>query len=191
MADILIASLGTALAILEVQIEGPHGWAAKLPTWRPTGPIARAASRLLGGKPITGYHLVLNVFLLLMVHLPIAVVGWSWSLEAWALSRYAFLLAFWDVQWFVLNPHYGWARFRPGTVWWHHRWVGPIPLDYLQAVALSALLGAWFFWEWLGGLAVFLAQTVVVALVGEWVLRGHPDRLRPMDPERPRTGPEK
>jgi len=27
--------IGFFLAILEIQIEGEHGWAAKLPTWRP------------------------------------------------------------------------------------------------------------------------------------------------------------
>lgn len=41
------------LAHLEIQIEGSHGWAEKLPTWRWD---SRAVRRWFG-KPVTGYHL--------------------------------------------------------------------------------------------------------------------------------------
>ncbi len=174
--DLLVAGLGTVLAALEVQIEGPHGWAEKLPTWRPDGPIARFASRALGGKTITGYHLLLNVFLLGMVHLPLAFLPWTLQLEGWALSRFAFLLAFWDLQWFALNPHYGLARFDRERVTWHRRWVGRVPVDYLYAIGLAALLGAWWPSDWLTGLIVFTGETIAVCALGEWLLRNHPAR---------------
>src|SRR5437667_4141 len=43
------------LAHLEIQIEGPYGWAEKLPTWRWDSPRVRRWF----GKPVTGYHLCL------------------------------------------------------------------------------------------------------------------------------------
>ena len=46
----------TALATLEIEIEGPNGWAARLPTWR------RDLGVLGSGKtPVTGYHIALFV----------------------------------------------------------------------------------------------------------------------------------
>ena len=50
------------LAHLEIQIEGPHGWAEKLPTWRWDSPGVRRWF----GKPVTGYHLCLVTLILLV-----------------------------------------------------------------------------------------------------------------------------
>src|SRR5215475_6361939 len=54
------------LAHLEIQIEGPHGWAEKLPTWRWDGRFVRRWF----GKPVTGYHLCLVTLILLFLHVP-------------------------------------------------------------------------------------------------------------------------
>lgn len=173
-ADLYVACLGTVLAVLEVQIEGPHGWAEKLPTWRPSGPVARAAARAFGGKPITGYHLVLVLFLLMCLHLPASFAGPGWTLrdEAWALSRFFLLSVFWDFQWFVLNPHFGLARFNGDTVWWHRRWLfGRLPADYVFGVLIAALLSAPWPRDLAVGLGVFAAQTLVVTAVGEALWR--------------------
>jgi hypothetical protein len=48
--------------------------------------------------------------------------------------------AVWDFLWFLLNPAYGWRRFRPGAVWWHARWLWRLPLDYWIAAAASLAL---------------------------------------------------
>lgn len=40
--NLYIFIMATVLAILEIQIEGKHGWAKNLPTWRPSknlGPL--------------------------------------------------------------------------------------------------------------------------------------------------------
>jgi hypothetical protein len=53
--------LATVLALLEVQVEGKFGWAEKLPCWRPKNPEAfapRTYSRIMGDRPLTGYHIV-------------------------------------------------------------------------------------------------------------------------------------
>ena len=62
------------LAHLEIQIEGPHGWAETLPTWRWDGPGGRRWFE----KPVTGYHVCLVTLILLCVHLPQLYAG-SWE----------------------------------------------------------------------------------------------------------------
>src|SRR6476469_4487627 len=92
------------LAHLEIQIEGPHGWAEKLPTWRWDGPGVRRWF----GKPVTGYHLCLVMFILLTVT--------------------------WDFLWFACNRHFGVGKFRKGQVWWFPAWALGVPQPYLLAL---------------------------------------------------------
>ncbi len=124
--------IGLVLALLEIQIEGKHGWAEKLPTWRWRVGFMH--------RPITGYLVCMNLFLLLLLHSPIAHAGFSIALEAEILSFYFLLCVFWDFQWFAWNPHYGVAGFRKGNVWWYRTWVGRFPLDYYTGLATAAVL---------------------------------------------------
>jgi hypothetical protein len=119
-----------ALALLEIQIEGPHGWAARLPTWRWTPPFLR--------RPVTGYHVYLLAFILLFLHLPQLYMGFTWSREAELLSLFFLLAVTWDFLWFAHNPHFGVSRFRPRHVWWFSRWWLGVPADYYVGVVLSA-----------------------------------------------------
>lgn len=126
----LVTAAAVTFALLEIQIEGRHGWASKLPTWRVEN---RWTRRLLGARAVTGYHVYIHLFVLLLAHLPYAVVpgAWTWSVE---LRILAFLILFWvleDFLWFALNPGWGIRRFRPEFVWWHApNWWGPMPRDY-------------------------------------------------------------
>jgi hypothetical protein len=131
-----------ALAILEVQIEGPGGWASGLPTWRSDHPLARL---VLGGRTMTGYHLWVHVTVLLLVHLvyPLGAAPFSWRMEARIL---AFLALFWvmeDFLWFVFNPAFGVRRFRREHVPWHERWWGPLPREYWIFLPLGVAVYAW------------------------------------------------
>ena len=55
------------LAEWEIQIEGKDGWVAKSPGWR----IEKGwLMKLSGGRPVTGYHIYMTVFLIALVHLP-------------------------------------------------------------------------------------------------------------------------
>ena len=71
-----VAVLGFFFAMVEIQIEGPAGWAASLPTWR-------IESHWLldifwGGRPMTGYHAWVFSFMALVFHLPVFINGvWS------------------------------------------------------------------------------------------------------------------
>jgi len=110
------------LAHLEIQIEGPHGWAEKLPTWRWDGPVVRR----LFGKPVTGYHVCLVTCILLFLHVPQFYAG-SWEREADLLAMFFFLTVTWDFLWFACNRHFGVARFRRGQIWWFPAWTLGVP----------------------------------------------------------------
>jgi hypothetical protein len=119
--------LAFLLAFWEIQIEGKDGWAAKLPAWR----IEKGwLVKLAGGRPITGYHLFMTLFLIATVHLPLFFVPWSWRLESLLLGFYVGMVFLEDFLWFVLNPHYGIKNFRKGKIWWHKTWWGPVPALY-------------------------------------------------------------
>jgi hypothetical protein len=126
-------AIAFVLAQLEIQIEGPHGWAEKLPTWRWQTPgVLRWA-----GKPITGYHVFLLLFILLFIHLPMFYLGFSWERESELLSLFCLLAVFWDFLWFVCNPHFGLSRFRAGNVWWFKSWTLGLPTSYFSGLATS------------------------------------------------------
>jgi hypothetical protein len=132
-------------AAVEIEIEGPHGWAERLPTWfRITTPTARFYGLFMRGKPLTGYHAVMFVLPLWSFHIGfVGGVAWSWAAEAATLAAYMVWVVTWDLLWFLLNPPFGWRRFRKGEVWWHGRtWIGRFPIDYWAAIAMSLAFAA-------------------------------------------------
>lgn len=136
------AVLAFLFAEVEIQIEGSDGWAANLPTWR----IEKhwLLDICFGGRPLTGYHAWCLPFILLVLHFPVvAAWTWSWALE-WRIIA-AFML-FWiieDFLWFILNPGWGWRRFKPSEVRWHKHWFLGLPTDY-WTFSLAAAILLWF-----------------------------------------------
>jgi len=124
------------LAHFEIQIEGPHGWAEKLPTWRWD---SRAVRRWFG-KPVTGYHVCLVTLILLFVHVP-QLYGGSWEREADLLAMFFLLTVTWDFLWFACNRHFGVGRFRRGQIWWFPTWTLGVPRPYLLVIGLSLCAG--------------------------------------------------
>jgi hypothetical protein len=125
------------LALWEIQIEGKDGWAANLPSWR----LDRGwISKLTGGRPVTGYHVYMTIFLIAIVHLPLFFVHWSWRLESLLLGFYLGMVLTEDFFWFVFNPHYGIRNFRKGKIWWHKGWWGPVPSFYWVLLAMIIVL---------------------------------------------------
>jgi hypothetical protein len=133
----------TLLALVEIQVEGAEGWAAKLPTWR----IDNAFTRLLmSGKPLTGYHTYLISFVLVMVHLPFGLGLSAWSLrgEARVVSFTLFLWFIEDFLWFAINREWGLRRFRRDQIWWHApTWWWFMPRDYWMYSLIGSLLYAY------------------------------------------------
>jgi hypothetical protein len=134
---VYLTLIAATLAYLEVQIEGPHGWAATLPTWRVTDP---RLTWIFGGRPVTGYHVGLNLLLLLLFHWPALFTRWGLVQEVRVLSAFTLLAVVWDFLWFVLNPHFGLARYGPDTVWWFTRWWLGVPVDYFVGLTNSVVI---------------------------------------------------
>jgi hypothetical protein len=124
---ILVFVLAFLFAAVEVEIEGAHGWAERLPTWRRTsGAAARAFGMLMSGRPLTGYHLFMLPLPVAAFHLPFVFgTPWSWRTELLVGATYHAFAIGWDYLWFVLNPAYGVRAFRRGNVRWYPRWLGP------------------------------------------------------------------
>jgi hypothetical protein len=143
--SVLWFALALALAALEVEIEGEHGWAAKLPTWkRTTGLAGRAFGLFMGGKPLTGYHACMFALVGLMFHLPYTAKPWSLADEVATIALLMLWVIAWDFLWFVLNPAFGLKRFRRENVPWHGKevWVLWAPISYWLSIGLSiALIG--------------------------------------------------
>jgi len=126
-------------AEVEIQIEGPAGWASILPTWR----LEKhwLLDIFWGGRPMTGYHAWVFSFMFLVFHLGVFIdLHWSLRMEARIIAS---LMLFWiieDFLWFVLNPAFGINNFSPNKVLWHKQWFLNMPVDYWTFTIVSALL---------------------------------------------------
>lgn len=135
-----VAAAAAFFALLEIQIEGPDGWAAGLPTWRVEN---RWTRWFFSSRPLTGYHLYVHLFIIVVVHAPygLGFVAPSWRAEGRIL---AFLILFWvleDFLWFVLNPAFGIRRFTREHVWWHApTWIWIMPRDYWVFLPIGVAL---------------------------------------------------
>jgi hypothetical protein len=125
---VFLVAYSLVFALLEIQIEGKNGWASALPCWKiKNGWFVRYIN---GGRPLTGYHSCMTIFMLLMLHFPLIFVVWSWRLECLLVGS---LFAVWEIEdffWFVLNPEYGLKNFKPEKIPWHPNWWGPLPDFY-------------------------------------------------------------
>ncbi|MBI5017977.1 MAG: hypothetical protein HZB55_21125 [Deltaproteobacteria bacterium] len=134
-----IVLLAACFAQVEIQIEGPNGWASALPTWRVHGHWL--LDLFWGGRPLTGYHAWVFSFMALVFHLPCVLAGpYSWRLETRCLGS---LMIFWileDFLWFAWNPAYGVARLAPAFVPWHRHWVLGLPTDYYTFLTVGGVL---------------------------------------------------
>src|SRR4029077_17041183 len=102
----MIAHLAAVLAgafiwaNLEVQIEGKHGWAKNLPTWRVEKHFL--LDIFMGGRPLTGCHTCALTFVACAFHLPLIWMGrWSSGLECEVLGSLLFFWVFEDFFWFI------------------------------------------------------------------------------------------
>jgi hypothetical protein len=186
--SIYLFASALVLAFLEVQIEGKHGWASKLPTWRPGRTWYDRLFRVFtSGKELTGYHLGVFGFAALFLHYPF-FTGTEWSLqqEAWTVSIFLLFSAVWDYLWIIINPHYGvWKRQPKKDVWWHKKWIGPFPIDYYLGVFFSlAVLAPWWWEGWIDYVVlrewgimfgIFVLGTFLTLLFVE-IFRGDVDR---------------
>ncbi len=189
--------LALIFAALEIESEGKWGWAEKAPTWyRTTGFFAKLYGMIMGGKPLTGYHLFMFFMSLMVFHIPFFMgIKWSPTAELTTLATYLAWCALWDYLWFVLNPYYGVRNFKKTKVWWHSKsyWVlNLFPIDYAVGWGLSIALAygasrlsceSSIFTRHIWLLGLFLAFTFVTIitiapLYKRWhkMMRKHDDR---------------
>lgn len=176
---LFLVAIAFFVAALEVEIEGEHGWAEKLPTWyRTRGVFFRLVGFFNGYKPLTGYHVFLHAAFFFLFHWSFVVL-WYWSVaeELQVLALYLTWICLWDFFWFLLNPHYGLRKFRPRAIWWHARsfWLfGVVLWDYVVDIVLALLFvvlasylsGTWLYLvEYLWMLGVFVIATMCMVLV--------------------------
>jgi len=140
---VYIFIIGLVLALLEIEIEGPNGWAKNLPTKR----IKFWWSEKLG-KELTGYHTALVCLLLLFFHLPMVLdLNFSWQKELLILTQYLYFVVYWDFLWFVLNPNFRLKDFKKGGVPWHSTWFLKAPTEYwilaVMAVIVPGIIYGW------------------------------------------------
>lgn len=114
-------ALALLFALVEIEAEGKHGRAEKMPTWyRTTGLAARLYGAVMDAKPLTGYHLFMFFIPLLIAHVPFfSGTRWSVAAECAQLALFFAWCVAWDYLWFILNPHYGVKLFSKDSVWWH------------------------------------------------------------------------
>jgi hypothetical protein len=130
--------LGLILAYWEVQIEGKYGWAEKLPCWRKENGLI--VEKILGGRPLTTYHIALGLFSFMTLHLIFFLIDWNFQAELFAIGLLLELFVFDDFFWFLINPHFGLKKFKKEEIWWHKQWIGPVPSFYIYFAIVAIIL---------------------------------------------------
>ena len=133
---------GFVFAHVEISIEGGNGWASKLPTWR----LSRhnwASLLFFAGRPATGYHIWMELFILSVLHIVYLYVPYSLATELEIIAFFCYFTVLEDFFWFVFNPAFGLKKFRPKYIWWHRdRWLWIAPRDYYTLLFIGSLLYA-------------------------------------------------
>lgn len=183
ISNIYLFLLAVVLAILEIQIEGKHGWAMNLPTWRPRKGswFIKVYSNFINGKEVTGYHLSMFTFVLLILHLPYSfgqelnILNWSMT-----MSLFFIFIVLWDFLWFVMNPHYPLKKFNKQHISWHKKWWAKAPVDYyvsllLSFIVLLPVILRYDIWEmslwWLLHILFFSIQLILIIIFTLFVLK--------------------
>ncbi len=129
------------MALFEIQVEGAGGWAANLPTWRKTLHIPVIGMwQGYSGKPFTGYHLYFQLLTFLLPHVAFLFTKWNWKKEVYLLSFYVFFSTMEGLFWFILNPAWGWHRFREGVPWYKELWFLGLPFEYWIRFGAASVL---------------------------------------------------
>jgi len=123
--NVFLFLLSILLALLEIQIEGVHGWASKLPTWK----------WKIGNFVMTGYHAYLWAFLIVFIHIPFIFIRWNWTRECYLLTFFLMLLLLEDTFWFLFNRKFKWRDY------WRYPKIQCIPYFYFIIAFLALILG--------------------------------------------------
>ncbi len=174
---IYIFILALILAILEVQIEGAHGWAKNLPTWRakPDKWYAKLYKKIMEDKDMTGYHLSLFSLILLLFHAPFFFgINWTWFQEIKIISIFFLFIIIEDYLWFVVNPHFTVKDFKGKHIIWHKKWLCKLPQGYWLGALISfllALLNNYYFSGYLINWLIMFAILIILTIICKWFIK--------------------
>lgn len=174
---VAITVIGLLIAVMEINIEGAHGWARDLPCWRPAANdvwYVRVWSLVMGDKPMDGYHVAAFALWDFLFLLPFFFgVKFSWRAGFAAVMWMHLMPIFEDFQWFVWNGHYGLARFDAAHIPWHTSWIGLVPTDYPIMIGKALVFSLFASHGLKGGLkAVGLLLFATATLVALSLARG-------------------
>ncbi|MDD4989126.1 MAG: hypothetical protein PHV42_01735 [Candidatus Pacebacteria bacterium] len=137
---IFILIAGFLFAKVEIEIEGPYGWAEKLPTWKLSKEHI-VSKVFFGGRPATGYHIWAVSFLFFFIHIIYLFLPLSFAVELRLISLFILFWVVEDFFWFVFNPAFGLKNFRKDKIWWHKdNWWRIAPRDYFIFLPLGFFL---------------------------------------------------
>lgn len=160
IVDVALITVSAAVySAIEIEMEGKHGWAEKLPT----------AKNVVGR--FTLYHLLMMLFVTIVIG-AIFLPRLACSCTPWqAALRFVFYLLLWflveDFLWFVLNPYYTLARYDKQHVSWHDRWIGDRMPTHNVAGVLGLVLLAFLEGTWtLFGSLVVASGLAVLSCIG-------------------------
>ncbi len=137
-------------SLLEIEAEGKHGWAKKLPT-----PPALFT--------LTTYHVIMNImviFTLVYSLYPNNIYTMIFYIVAWFLIE--------DTMWFMLNPHYTIHEYKRENIWWlnSQNWYMGMPLQ--NYIGLGIMMIAAFLNKskdlFYGGLTMAIAIGIILYL---------------------------
>ena len=175
MFAILTVVLALIFACIEIEIEGPCGWADKLPT-PATGP---------NKKSLTIYHYLIFCLMFIVFCSIFFINPRNFNIGNLAFV-FAYTLLFFtleDFYWFSLNPYYKMdgTNIKSGKkAWWHYK-IGNCPALYisgpLMAFGLCMLSG--YTKTFLKSAIILIICTIAVMLGSplyqNFYIRNHPD----------------
>ena len=121
--SLYIAIYAILFSLLEIEIEGKHGWAKKLPT-----------------QPIfytfTTYHIIMNIiviFTLIYSLYPNDIYTIIFYIVAWFLIE--------DTMWFMLNPYYTISNYKKEKISWlnNQSWYMGMPMQNYTGLSIMAI----------------------------------------------------
>lgn len=112
-------------SIVEIELEGKYGWGEKAQTWYRSvrhHPKNFFIKYIMGGKPLSGYHLPTFFLALLVAHIPL-LITWRWSIteELLILALWMAWAPLWDNLWIIFNPNYGVGKSGAENLWWYKK----------------------------------------------------------------------
>lgn len=133
---IFMICLSIIYSLLEIQVEGRDGWCRNLPTFR----INVFFRKILGGKPLTGYHLYLLIFMIFVFHGLFLAETYTYKISCRAIGLMSYFFVLEDYLWFAFNPHFTLKKFKKSEIEWHKRWVWKFPLMYYWGIIIGSAL---------------------------------------------------